>query len=136
MRVTVDTNILVSALGWNGAEAAVIDMVLDSKLELCLSAEILSEFYRVVKYPKLGFSESEIDGFIGLLLPNIVFVKPSLNINVVVDDPDDNRIIECAIEGKSDYIISGDKHLLQLAEYEGLKILRAPDFLRLLVEGG
>ncbi|OPY56825.1 MAG: hypothetical protein A4E55_01941 [Pelotomaculum sp. PtaU1.Bin035] len=51
MRVTVDTNVLVSALGWNGAEAAIIEMVLESELELCLSAQILSEFYRVIKYP-------------------------------------------------------------------------------------
>ena len=55
MRITVDTNVLVSSLGWNGAEAAIIEMVLESKLELCLSAQILSEFYRVVKYPKFSF---------------------------------------------------------------------------------
>lgn len=135
MRITVDTNILISALGWNGAEAAVIDMVLDSKLELCLSAEILSEFYRVVKYPKLGFSDTEIDGFIGLILPKVLFVKPAMTIDIVVDDPDDNRIIECAIEGKSDFILSGDKHLLQLGEYNGLKILIASEFLKILIEG-
>ncbi|HOV80642.1 MAG TPA: putative toxin-antitoxin system toxin component, PIN family [Bacillota bacterium] len=130
MRTTVDTNVLVSALGWNGAEAAVIEMVLESKLELCLSAQILCEFYKVVKYPKFGFTEEEIDGFIGRLLPNALLVKTTQNINVIDSDPDDNKIIECAIAGESSHIISGDKHLLQLAEYQGIKILRAPEFIQ------
>lgn len=130
MRITVDTNILISALGWNGAEAAVIEMVLDSSLELCLSAQILSEFYRVVKYPKFGFTDEEIDGFIGRLLPNSIIVKPAQSVNVVDEDPDDNKIIECAVEGKSGYIISGDKHLLHLGDYKGIKIMRASEFLK------
>ena len=129
MRITVDTNVLVSALGWNGAEAAVIDMVLESRVELCLSAQILSEFYRVVKYPKLGFTEEEIDGFIGRILPCVLFVKPSKKICVIDDDPDDKKITECAIAGESQFIISGDRHLLKLSEYEGIKILRAAEFL-------
>ncbi|MFA4885841.1 MAG: putative toxin-antitoxin system toxin component, PIN family [Desulfotomaculaceae bacterium] len=130
MRITVDTNILVSALGWNGAEAAVIEMILESKLELCLSAQILSEFYRVVKYPKFGFTDEEIDGYIGRLLPFVLFVSPTQNIDVIDSDPDDNKIIECAVSGEVSHIISGDKHLLQLVEYKGIKILRASEFIR------
>jgi len=132
MRITVDTNVLISALGWNGAEAAVIEMVLDSSLELCLSAQILSEFYRVVKYPKFGFTDEEIDGFVGRLLPHSIIVKPTRSIDVVDEDPDDNKIIECAVKGNSSYIITGDKHLLQLGDYKGIKILKASDFLRII----
>lgn len=130
MRITIDTNILVSALGWNGAEASVVEMVLESKLELYLSTEILSEFFRVVKYPKFRFADSEIDGFIGRLLSNSVIVNPSQSVKVIIDDPADNKILECALEGKSEFIISGDRHLLSLGEYEGIKILRAVDFLK------
>lgn len=133
MRITVDTNVLISALGWNGAEAAVIEMVLDSSLVLCLSAQILSEFYRVVNYPKFGFTDEEIDGFIGRLLTNSIIVNPSQSINAVADDPDDNKIIECAVEGKAEYIISGDRHLLSLGEYKNVKILRASEFLQFLL---
>ncbi len=132
MRITIDTNILVSALGWNGAEASVVEMVLESKLELYLSTEILSEFFRVVKYPKFRFTDSEIDGFIGRLLSNSVIVNPSQSVKVIIDDPADNKILECALEGKSKFIISGDRHLLSLGEYEGIKILRAADFLKVL----
>ena len=131
MRVAVDTNVLVSALGWNGAEAAVMEMVFDCTLELCISVQILSEFYRVVKYPKFGFTDEEIDGFMGRLLPNVILLNPSKKINAVEADPDDDRIIECAVEGKSSYIITGDKHLLQLGEYKGIRILKASEFLQL-----
>lgn len=130
MRITVDTNVLVSALGWNGAEAAIIEMVLESKIELCISTQILNEFYRVIKYPKFGFTDKEIDGYIGRLLTSAILVEPKQRINVIAADPDDNMIIECAVEGKSGYIISGDKHILQLQEYKGIKILNASDFLK------
>ncbi|MCL6479926.1 MAG: putative toxin-antitoxin system toxin component, PIN family [Peptococcaceae bacterium] len=132
MRITVDTNVLISSLGWNGAEAAVIEMVLESRLELCLSAQILSEFYRVSKYPKFGFTNSEIDGFIGRLLPNVILIEPSQKLCVIADDPDDDRIIECAMEGKASYIVTGDRHLLNLGHYEGIKIIRAPEFLQII----
>lgn len=132
MKITIDTNILVSALGWNGAEASVVEMILESKLELYLSTEILSEFFRVVKYPKFRFADSEIDGFIGRLLSNSVIVNPSQSVEVIIDDPADNKILECALEGKCEFIISGDRHLLSLGEYEGIKILRAADFLKVL----
>lgn len=133
MRITVDTNVLVSALGWNGPEAAVVEMVLESKLELCLSAQILSEFYRVTRYPKFGFTDEEIDGFIGRLLPVVVFVNPGQKINIIEEDPEDNRIIECTVAGESTHIITSDKHLLQLGEYGGIKILKASEFLQQLL---
>lgn len=135
MRVTVDTNVLISALGWNGTEAAIIEMILDSRLELCLSAQILSEFYRVVKYPKFGFTDEEIDGFIGRLLPNVILLKPVNRISAVEADPDDNKIIECAVEGKASYIITGDKHLLQLGDYKGIRIVKASEFLKIVSSG-
>ncbi|MCL5057202.1 MAG: putative toxin-antitoxin system toxin component, PIN family [Actinobacteria bacterium] len=130
MRVTIDTNVLVSALGWNGAEAAVIEMVLESKIELCISAQILSEFYKVVKYPRFGFTEQEIDGFIGRLLTGAALINPVQSINAVLADPDDNKIIECAVAGESSCIITGDRHLSQLVEYQGIEIMRAVDFLQ------
>lgn len=133
MRITIDTNILISALGWDGPEAAIIEMVLEARLELCLSAHILSEFYRVTQYPKFKFTNQEVDGFVGRLLPVTAFVTPTQAIDVITSDPDDNEILECAVAGGSDYIISGDKHLLELGEYKGIGILKAANFLRLLV---
>ncbi|WP_018086000.1 putative toxin-antitoxin system toxin component, PIN family [Desulfurispora thermophila] len=130
MIITVDTNVLISALGWDGAEAAVLELVLEGQLTLCISAPILSEFYRVVQYPKFGFTAAEIDGFIGRLLPVVKLVQPQHRIRAVAADPDDDKIIECAVTGGAAYIISGDKHLLELKEYAGIKIMRAARFLK------
>jgi putative PIN family toxin of toxin-antitoxin system len=107
--------------------AATIEMVLESKLELCLSAEILSEFYRVAQYPKLGFTGEEIDGFIGRLLAVVVFARPTQRVNAITADPDDNRIIECAMTGKAGYIVSADQHLLRLGGYQEIKIMSTPE---------
>lgn len=131
IKVCLDTNVLVSALGWPGPEAAVISLILDGAIGLCLSAEILSEFYRVCQYPKLGFSEAEVDGFTGRLLKNAEVVEPAKKMAVIKEDEPDNRLLECAVAGKVDFIISGDAHLLKLGSIQEIKILRAPEFLKL-----
>ena len=60
-------------------------------------------------------------------------IKPERRISIIKQDEDDNRILECAIEGKAEYIISGDEHhLLPLNEYQGIKILSPAEFLKLL----
>ena len=63
---------------------------------------------------------------------NSIIVKPTEKLNIVKDDPDDNKIIECAVEGSADYIISQDNHLLNLKEYKGIKIIKPEEFLSLI----
>ena len=59
-------------------------------------------------------------------------MEPKQKINVVKDDPDDNKVIECAIESSSDYIITYDKHLLRIKEYKGIKILKPEEILKII----
>ena len=59
-----------------------------------------------------------------------MFVKPTESIFIVTDDPEDNKIIECAVVGESKYIISGDKHLLKIRQYKEIRIMKASDFLQ------
>jgi predicted nucleic acid-binding protein len=61
-------------------------------------------------------------------------VEIKYELDVVLDDPDDDMVVECAVEGKAAYIVSGDKHLLNLKEYEGIVIVRANEFLGLVVQ--
>lgn len=130
----MDTNVLISALGWDGSEAAIIELVFESRLKLFVSAQILSEFYRVTRYPKFNFTEQEVDGFAGRLLHSCQLVNPVLQVEVISEDPDDNRVLECALAGECEFIISGDKHLLSLKEYQGIIILKAPEFLKVYLE--
>ncbi|HEX8228447.1 MAG TPA: putative toxin-antitoxin system toxin component, PIN family, partial [Chloroflexia bacterium] len=64
-----------------------------------------------------------------------IFVHPTVPIDAIASDPDDNKFLECAVAGGADYIVSGDKHLLSLGEYEGIRILSPADFLRVLEQG-
>ncbi|MCL5290637.1 MAG: putative toxin-antitoxin system toxin component, PIN family [Eubacteriales bacterium] len=131
IKVCLDTNVLVSAIGWPGPEAAVVGLVLDGVVSLCITAEVLNEFYRVCQYPKFGFSEAEVDGFTGRLLINAELVEPVEKLYIITGDEPDNRFLECAVAGRVDYIISGDSHLLKLGFYKDIKIMRAPEFLKL-----
>ena len=93
---------------------------------------ILSEIIRVSNYPKFKFSKEQKERLISLLLEIAEMIEPKNKLNVVKDDPTDNKFIECAVEGNADYIITGDNHLQKLKEHRGIKILNPADFLRKL----
>lgn len=78
-------------------------------------------------YPKLGFPSDEREAFVRDLLTHAVVVDPSLTLEVVQDDPADNRVLECAVEIGADWIVSGDGHLLELGVFKDIRILRASE---------
>ena len=87
---------------------------------------------------KVGVSmvpDYRIEKFIDILLYFSYLVKPRKKLNAVKEDPTDNKIIECAIEGKADYIVSGDNHLLKLEKFEEVKIIKASRMLEILELG-
>ena len=86
----------------------------------------------MLRYPKFGFAEEEIEGFISNLLGHALTVSPSRTVEVVEEDPDDDRIIECALAAGARWIVSGDKHLLGLEEYEGIRIVSAATAVEVL----
>jgi len=130
--VVFDTNVLVSAVGWRGPEHELFERCKAGELRLAISPELLAELERVLRYPKLGFTEEEIEGFISDLLSHASTVSPSRTVEVVEEDPDDNRVIECALAAGAWWIVSGDKHLLGLEEYEGIRILGAATAVKVL----
>lgn len=130
MRLVLDTNVLVSAVGWNGNERAVLLETLSEDTDLLLSETTIAEFLQVLSYEKFSHTPIEkISLFIEIIMETSIIVETKTKISTIKDDPADNRILECAVDGKADYIISGDKHLLDLKEYQGIKILNAKTFL-------
>jgi putative PIN family toxin of toxin-antitoxin system len=103
-----------------------------------ISPAIEAEYQRVMRYPHIRRlhrkSDAEIDLFVTRLSRIAVHVAPSQRLEVVYDDPDDNKFVECAVEGHARYIVSGDKHLLRLGSYEQIEILPPADFVRLLTD--
>lgn len=128
IKVVVDTNVFVSSF-FGGKPKRIIDLWKTGKVKLCLSGKIVDEYIEVLK--RLGLQdEKELEELLGLFAEgfNTIFTVETPTLNIVKDDPDDNKFIECAVALKSSYIISGDKHLKDLNNYMGIRILNPKDF--------
>ncbi len=139
MRIVLDTNVLVSAiLSPRSKSAHIIRFILDGVLNLLISQDILDETYCVVRYPKLvklmkknGVAPKEVDFVIERLSAIAVVTPGELTLDVIHDDPSGNKILACAVEGEADFIISGDHHLAELKEFQGITIVNPATFLAL-----
>jgi putative PIN family toxin of toxin-antitoxin system len=129
-KVSLDTNILVSALGWRGKPHGILEKAIDGDVELFISYSQFEELSRVLDYPKFGFTEEQKSRFKALISAIATFVQPTTELDIVKDDPSDNRILECALVAKVDVIISGDEHLLSLGRLGRTKIMTASNFLK------
>jgi putative PIN family toxin of toxin-antitoxin system len=127
----LDTNLLISAVGWKGKPRAILDLCIDNKLKLIESPQLIDEFIDVINRPKFSFIEPEVKIEIIISIFNISeIIEPNIKLDIVKEDEKDNRALECALAGNCDYIISGDSHLLKLQEFEGIKIYNASKFLK------
>ena len=128
MRVTLDTNIYVSALQFGGKPMQLLQMGLEGELDIAISQPILDETLRVLR-EKFGWSDHDLRDAEAALSAAAYRVAPTETLDVVEADPTDNRIVECAVASSSETIISGDRHLLALGQFRGTSVLRVGDFL-------
>jgi putative PIN family toxin of toxin-antitoxin system len=137
MRVVIDANVFVSAaLKPHSKPAQIINLVKEGKIALVLSHDILEELKKVFRYPKirkeLRLTVSEIDEALAEIAPGAILTPGKIRMRAVKEDPEDNRYLECAVEGQADFIISGDHHLTDLHVFEGIKIVDPATFLRIM----
>jgi len=132
LKVTLDTNILVSAIIAKGNEFEILKKAKSGKIELIFSLEILKEFKSVISRHKFGFSDEQVNNALKQIMSISSIVAPTSKLNVVKEDLADNRILECAEAGNVEYIVSGDSHLLNLKEYKSIKIIRASEILKMI----
>lgn len=128
MRVVADTNVFLSALLFGGLPGEFLRLALTRKLALVTSAALLDELDEKLR-GKFAISDHDARTIRAKLEANAELVNPDLQLHVVTDDPDDNRVLECAVAGKADYIVSGDRHLLRIGNYEGIAIASVRQFL-------
>lgn len=129
-RVVIDTNVYISAIFWGGKPREVVDLGRNARILIFTSSEIQAEIERKLK-TKFGIDEKEVAQ---ILLDYSMFtlpIKPLHRAKVVDADPDDNKFIECAVASKAGYIVSGDRHLLNLKNYQGIQIMKAAKFLEI-----
>jgi putative PIN family toxin of toxin-antitoxin system len=128
MRVVFDTNIFISALVIPGSlDEKAVSRIIDGRDELVLSPDIIKEVLSVLS-SKFAREREALSHVAVILLDLGKLVRPDQRIRVFRDDPD-NRILECAVFGKVDLIVTGDKEMLRLKEYLGIKIASLRDYL-------
>jgi len=130
-RITVDTNILISAFVYPGTTVIkIFDYIFDGRIRLGLSDEILREFTGVC-VRKFDYEAETAVKYADLIRRHCVIVYLKQKLNIIKDEPD-NRILECAEEFKADFIISGDKHILDVKKFKGIKMLKPADYIKIL----
>ena len=128
MRVVFDTNIFISAFAIPGslAEKAMLKII-EGRDILVLSKEIINEVLSVLS-SKFSRDKEGLSHVAVILSELGELAKPTQKISIFKDDPD-NRILECALHGKADAIITGDKEMLRLREYSGIKIISLKEYI-------
>ena len=129
IKVVVDTNVFISSF-FGGNPKKIIDLWNKKKIVLCLSADIVDEYIKVLK--RLGLQdENELQKLLNIFAEghNILFSASTPVLKIVKQDPDDNKFIECAVALKCSYIVSGDKHLKSVRDYMGIKIFSPKEFI-------
>jgi putative PIN family toxin of toxin-antitoxin system len=128
IRVVADTNVFLSALLFGGLPGIFLDLALGGSFLLVTSPILLDELDEKLR---LKFKLSATDAALirAKLESSSEQVRPSISLSVIQDDPDDDRVLECARTGRADYIVSGDRHLLRLGTYDGTSILTVRQFL-------
>ena len=133
-RVVLDTNVLVSAVISQGKPRELFRMGISNVYIILTSDWMLRELVSVLRRPKFKTSEDEIRGIVSDLMQSSEIVQVQSSIDTIKEDPDDNHILATAIDGMSDYIVSGDKHLLELKQFKGIKIVSVDEMLKILKE--
>jgi putative PIN family toxin of toxin-antitoxin system len=134
-KVVLDTNVLVSTLHFGGRPREVLDLARHGHIELVISSFILEETEKVLR-ENFRWEERILRLTLSRLKAIATMAEASHRITVIKEKDADNRILECAVAGGADFLVSGDnKHLLPLREFQGIRILRPADFLTLLKRG-
>ena len=130
-RATLDTNIYVSALVYGGTPLRLLHLAIDGDLEVAISQPILDETLRILR-EKFGWSRERLKLAEALIVGFARQVSPSQTLNVIKEDETDNRILECAAEAGSEFIVSGDKDLHRLEQHGNVRVIKVADMLDII----
>jgi putative PIN family toxin of toxin-antitoxin system len=137
LKAVLDANLFISGLLTpQGPSAKILSQWRVGTFDLVVSFPILHEIQRVIFYPKikkrLSWTNSGIIEFLHDLSQFSIMVSGQTKVDVIKDDPSDNKFLACAFEGNADYIVTGDQHLLKIKEYKEIRIISPKEFLDIL----
>lgn len=127
MKIVIDTNVIASAIFFGGKPDKLVDLLMTRKVEAYVSEGIISEYYKTSNHLEQKYSARESSPSLDDIVSQCTLVSPTQTVTVC-RDPDDNKFIECALEGKCLYIVSGDNDLLDLKSYGDVEIITVAEF--------
>lgn len=123
MRIVLDTNILIAASLKGGLAGDILDMAVTTFLLTLLSSEEIIREFQDKLLNKFNWNEDKINSFIKELRQIVEIVETTEKVSVISRDPEDNKILECAISGQADLIVTSDQDLIKLKKYKGIGII-------------
>jgi putative PIN family toxin of toxin-antitoxin system len=132
MKVVLDSNIFVSSFFWKGNPRKVFDRVTNGVDELFITDEILDEITRVMSRKKFDLNINEINDYANVIESYSIKLICKSKLKKISRDIDDDKILQCGLEGNVDFIITGDDDLLVLKNYENIKIVTPKEYLNIL----
>lgn len=128
LRAVCDTNIYISALNFGGIPGQILEYAQEGFLDLYISPPILEEIQGVLS-KKFRWPKADILDAIFIIKGFTTMVYPTETVSVIINDPPDNRVLECAIAAEAQIIVSGDTDLKRLRKYKNIKIIGPREFL-------
>jgi len=129
MTIVVDTNVIISALLFGGNPRRVLEMVLTQTVRMAVSRKMLDEVAGVLQSRKFRYPHEAALSIVRELESISDLVVPVRRIEAIGADPYDTMVLECAVTADADYIVTGDAHLLELKEFEAIRIVTPAQFL-------
>ena len=129
MRIVLDTNVFISGVFFSGPPYTILKAWRDSKIQLIISPDIFREYHRVAEELSSRFPGIDISDILDLLLVKAEMVDSGALEKQVSADADDDKFLACAIAASSQYIVSGDKHLLDVSPYRNVTVLKPRQFV-------
>lgn len=128
MRIVCDTNVIVSGLLFGGHSRDILAAVAKGALTAYTSPALLHELHDVLSRRKFRLSSEQVAALMELIRETFVCVSPMVELSVVADDPDDDRVLEAALAARAAVIVSGDSHLILLASWRSIAVLSPAGF--------
>lgn len=131
MKVVIDTNVIVSALlKSDSIPALIVSLILQKHIKVCLSSEIFIEYTEVFNYKKLkALNHADVQDLLLSIKENALWFSPKESIEIIKDDPDDNKFLECAFEAQADFFITGNTKHFTIDTFHQIQIVKPKQFL-------
>lgn len=131
LKVVLDTNIYISAIMFGGNPKNVLKLARTLEIKVFISPEILLEVSEKL-HKKFKLTEEEVTKILRGISKITEIIQPKIKLDVVKEDPSDNKVLECAVAANTNYMVTGDKHLLKLKRFEDMKIITPANLLKII----